>query len=45
MQTINQVFNWSCFLSGVTGLMVLGAASASWVIIEVLVLLVDITAA
>ena len=45
MQTLNNVFNWSCFISGVTGLMLMGAVFASWLLIEVLVVLVDVTAA
>ena len=44
MQTANNVFNWSCFISGVTGLMVFGAVAASWMVVEVLVVLVDVTA-
>lgn len=44
MQTVNNVFNWSCFISGVTGLMLFGAVAASWMVVEVLVVLVDITA-
>lgn len=44
MQTANNVFNWSCFISGVTGLFLFGAVAASWMVVEVLVVLVDVTA-
>lgn len=44
MQTVNNVLKWSCYISGVTGLMVLSGVLASWFVIEMLVVLVDVTA-
>ena len=44
MQTVNNVFKWSCFIGGITGYMVLSGVVASWFLIEVLVVLVDVTA-
>ena len=44
MQTVNNVFKWSFYLSGMTGLVILAGIFASWLSIEMLVVLVDITA-
>jgi len=44
MQTVNNVFKWSFYLSSMTGMMILGSIFASWFVIEMLVVLVGITA-
>ena len=44
MQTVHNVLQWSFYLSGMTGLMVLAGIFTSWLSIEILVALVDITA-
>ncbi len=40
MQTMNNIFQWSCFISGMTGLTLLSGIFASWLVIEILVVLV-----
>ena len=44
MQTLNNVFKWSFYISSMTGLTILAGIAASWLAIELLVVLVDITA-
>lgn len=44
MQAVNNVFKWSFYLSDMTGLTILLSIVASWLVIELLVVLVDITA-
>lgn len=43
-QTVNNVVKWSFFISSATGLMLLGGAFASWLVIQTLVMLTGITA-
>lgn len=44
MQTvINNVLKWSFFVSGMTGFMLLGSIFATWLLIEMLAVLVGIT--
>ena len=43
MQTVNNVFKWSFYLSGMTGMTILVSIVASWLAIELLVVLVGIT--
>ena len=44
MQAVNNVFKWSFYLSGMTGLTILLSIVTSWLAIELLVVLVGITA-
>jgi len=44
MQAVNNLFKWSFYISSATGLMIFGAIFASWLIVEILVILVGITA-
>jgi len=44
MQTANSVLRWSFYISGMTGLMIMSGIFASWFIIEMFVILVDISA-
>ncbi len=44
MHTVNNVFKWSCYISGVTGLLILSGVLAIWFLIEVLVLLIEVNA-
>lgn len=44
MQTVENVVKWSFYVSGMTGLVILAGIFASWLSIELLVVLVDITA-
>jgi len=44
MQTMNNVVKWSCFISGMTGWTLLNGIFVSWLVIEILVVLVGINA-
>jgi len=44
MQAATSVLRWSFYISSMTGLMIMSAIFASWGIIEMLVVLVDISA-
>jgi len=44
MQTVNNVVRWSFLISGVSGFMLLSVAAVSWLLVEILVVLVGITA-
>lgn len=41
---MNNVFKWSCVISSMTGLTLLSGIFASWLVIEILVVLVGIDA-
>lgn len=43
MQTVNNVLKWSLVLSGMTGLLLVGGIFATWLLIEMLAVLVGIT--
>ena len=44
MQAVNDVFKWAFCISGMTGLAILASIVISWFVIELLVVLVEITA-
>ena len=44
MQTVNNVIKWSFVFSSMSGLMILTGVFAIWLAIEMLVVLIDITA-
>ena len=44
MQTVNNVLKWSLMLSGMTGLLLVGGIFTTWLLIEMLAMLVGITA-
>ena len=44
MQTMNNVVKWSCFIGGMTGWTLLNGIFVSWLVIEILVVLVGINA-
>ena len=43
MQTVNNVLKWSFMVSGMTGLLLVGGIFATWLLIEMLAVLVGIT--
>ena len=43
MQTVNNVLKWSFMVSGITGLLLVGGIFATWILIEMLAVLVGIT--
>ena len=43
MHTVNNVFKWSFFISGMTVLMLAGGVFSIWLLIEMLALLVGFT--
>lgn len=44
MQTINNMFKWSLMVSGMTGLLLVGGIFSTWLLIEMLAVLVGISA-
>jgi len=44
MQTVNNVLKWSFLVSGMSGIMLISGVFAIWLAIEMLVVLIDITA-
>jgi hypothetical protein len=44
MQTVNNVLKWSFLVSGMSGLLLAGSVFATWLLIEMLAVLVGITA-
>ncbi|MGB5280566.1 MAG: hypothetical protein WBO14_10345 [Gammaproteobacteria bacterium] len=44
MQTVNNVLKWSFLVSVMTGLLLVGSIFATWLLIEMLAVLVGITA-
>ena len=43
MQTMNKLMKWSAIISGMSGLMVLGVIFSTWLVIEMMALMVGIT--
>lgn len=43
MHTVNNVLKWSCVVSGMTVLTILGGIFALWLLIEMLVVLIGVT--
>ena len=43
IQTVNNVLKWSFMVSGMTGLLLVGGIFSTWLLIEMLAVLVGIT--
>jgi len=44
MQAVNSIFKWSFYISSATGFMIIGGIVTSWLMVEILVILVGMTA-
>ena len=43
METMNKLMKWSAIIGGMSGLMVLGVIFSTWLVIEMMALMVGIT--